>query len=227
LQLARRWRLLIEDMKLSFFVFWELARDAMAQTEAGTQLPLELKLSLRLFLRLFQSLGDDVPSTLALVARVPDLLAGLPALALYSSNAGVCVRCAICNRSASALDIIFACCCIAQSQSVAAALTAATVKLLKLRHQLNAEQFGSVLAARVGLAVKSASLEALLSAALQLIASAAGEATAVEVPIGGLLQDLCVAAAQAPGSVDDAKALQVQLLSFACTSALCLCQVLD
>jgi formate hydrogenlyase subunit 6/NADH:ubiquinone oxidoreductase subunit I len=69
----------------------------MAQREAPTELPLELKLSLRLFLRLFQSLSDDVPSTLVLVARVPGLLAGLPALALYSSNVKVCVACAVCK----------------------------------------------------------------------------------------------------------------------------------
>jgi hypothetical protein len=97
-----------------------------------------------------------------------------------------------------------------QSESVAAALTAATVKLLNLRQQLSSEQLASVLAARVGLAVKSGSLQALLSAASQLIASAAGEATLV-VPIGSLLQDMCTTRALPPGAADDARYLQVLL----------------
>jgi hypothetical protein len=69
----------------------------MAHREAATDLPLELKLSLRLFLRLFHSLSADVGSSLVLVARVPDLLAGLPALALYSSHVEVCMACAVCK----------------------------------------------------------------------------------------------------------------------------------
>jgi hypothetical protein len=110
-----------------------------------------------------------------------------------------------------------------QSESVAAALTTATVKLLNLRQQLNVEQLGSVLAARVGLAVKSASLQALLSAALQLIVSAAGEATLV-VPIGSLLRDLCTAKALPSEAADDARHLQVLLcllLLFAQCSHIC------